>query len=83
MRYTAAWSINFTPLTLNVVPKYWGRSTALIVASVNGHTEIVTSLLAAGANVNAKTNGGPTALDVARKQGHGDVVKILEAAGAK
>ncbi len=44
--------------------------TALIVASHNGHSDIVGVLLAKGAHVNAKSNDGFTALIVASQFGH-------------
>ena len=52
-------------------------ATALYLASQNGHTGIVKSLLAAGADVNSKTRAGATALAIAKQRGHAEVVKVL------
>lgn len=60
--------------------------TALIVASVLGHTDVVRALLAAGADVNAKGKGQyrtTTALKLTSEEGHSDVVEILKNAGAR
>ncbi|MBQ9579288.1 MAG: ankyrin repeat domain-containing protein, partial [Ottowia sp.] len=61
--------------------------TALMVAAVAGHADIVRLLIASGANVNAAvTKGklaGSTALDAARDSKHPEIVQILRAAGAK
>ena len=56
-------------------------ATPLYVACLNGHSEIVTKLLAANADVNKpKTDGsGATPLMIACQEGHTDVVtKLLE-----
>eukprot|EP00937_MAST-01D_sp_MAST-1D-sp2_P002103 g2103.t1 len=74
-------------------PRHTGRSadanaadkhgyTALISASLAGHTEIAQALVAAGAGVNAATGGGGTALILASKEGHTEVVQAPVAAGA-
>jgi len=53
--------------------------TALIAASQNGHTEIVTELLKRDANPNQAGKGGGTALILASQNGHTEVVtKLLE-----
>jgi ankyrin repeat protein len=57
--------------------------TALIISAEKGFANIVTQLLAKGADVNAKTNGGVTALWIATHEGRNDIVNILNAAGAK
>jgi len=57
-------------------------NTALILASQNGHIEIVKSLLAKGANINEKNLYGITALIWAISEGHIEVVKSLLANGA-
>jgi len=47
------------------------------VASQNGHTEVVSILLAAGANVHHTTNDGWTALRVATTFNHPEIVTLL------
>ncbi|NIR13822.1 MAG: ankyrin repeat domain-containing protein, partial [Desulfobacterales bacterium] len=51
-------------------------------AAKKGHREIVKALVAAGADVNARTTGGVTALFAAESEGHTAVVEILKKAGA-
>ncbi len=57
---------------------------ALILAAWRGNIAVVKELVAAGANVDARSEGGDTALTVAAaaEQGHVSVVKALLAAGA-
>lgn len=55
--------------------------TPLILASQNGHVEIVKLLLQAGAKVNVSTRAG-TAEGAASQNGHAEIVKLLHAAGA-
>jgi serine/threonine-protein phosphatase 6 regulatory ankyrin repeat subunit B len=55
----------------------------LILASQNGHKEIVKTLLAKGADVNAKMNDGATALILASKKGYKEIKELLVGAGAK
>ncbi|KAJ9444016.1 Leucine-rich repeat serine/threonine-protein kinase 1 [Diplonema papillatum] len=57
-------------------------STALHIASENGHSEVVKELIAAGAKVDVQDNDGDTALYLARSSGHSEVVTQLIAAGA-
>ena len=56
-----------------------------MVASQEGHAEVVKELISAGADVNARTKGTPgiTALMFASKNGHTEIVNILKQAGAK
>ncbi len=54
----------------------------LLVAARNGDVESVKSLLAKGADVNAKTQYGVTALSFAAERGHFEVVKTLLEDGA-
>jgi ankyrin repeat protein len=58
----------------------WGK-TALMEASLRGYADIVTALLKAGADVNAKDDYGDTALVFAAGKGHYDIVKLLLNAG--
>ncbi|CBN79454.2 ankyrin repeat protein (Partial), partial [Ectocarpus siliculosus] len=63
----------------------WGRScgNALILAAGRGHTMIVTSLLAAGVNVNLRpAYSDKSALDAAFQGGHADIVTTLIQHGA-
>ena len=57
--------------------------TKLILASENGHKDIVQMLLDAGADVNAKGNGGWTALKLALEYGYKDLFSLLKKHGAK
>lgn len=59
------------------------RRTALMLASLEGHLEIVDLLLAAGANVDDIDEYFYTALMFASARGHLDVVERLLAAGAE
>ena len=52
-------------------------------AANKGDIKAVKALLAAGANVNAKTKGGWTPLQMAAWEGHTKIVKMLIEAGAK
>jgi len=58
-------------------------STALMVASEYGRTEIVKLLIATGADVNIKNELGWTALMWASRWGRKETVKLLIDAGAK
>ena len=53
-----------------------------MMASQQGHLDVVQALLAKGADVNAKDNDGATALMLASQNGHLDVVQALLAKGA-
>jgi ankyrin repeat protein len=52
-----------------------------MLASKNGHLEVVRALLDAKADVNARSKYG-TALQMARKGRHGEVVQLLKSASA-
>jgi len=54
----------------------------LIAAAKRGDVAAVKSLIAKGANVNARTNYGATALHFAADRGHLEVIKVLVEAGA-
>jgi ankyrin repeat protein len=53
--------------------------TALMVASGNGHLDVVQALVASNADVNAKAANGETALSLATKGGFGKIVQFLKA----
>jgi ankyrin repeat protein len=53
-----------------------------LMAAAAGHVELVRRLLAAGADVHARTVDGITAYSVARHERHDDVVAVLRQAGA-
>ena len=67
---------------INAQEKLYG-TTALMIASLYGYTEIVKLLLEAGADVNTKNNDGYTALALASKNGYTKIVELLKEAGAK
>lgn len=56
--------------------------TALMLASREGHTELVRILLEKGAQVNMQKKFGTSALIIASKRGHTEVVKLLLDHGA-
>jgi ankyrin repeat protein len=59
-------------------------STALMVASKNGHTDIIRILLNKGADVNVmKTNNGATALMMATMNCRADIVELLDSSAPK
>ena len=58
------------------------KNDAMRAAAREGHLNIVTLLLASGANVNAADRTGGTALMAASGAGHTEIVKALLAAGA-
>jgi ankyrin repeat protein len=68
---------------VNAQGEKYGR-TALHLAAMNGHLEIVKLLLEHGADVNAKTKEGYgyTALHSAASNGHLEIVKLLLEHGA-
>ena len=58
--------------------------TALYLAAREGHGEVVTILLEAGADINfGEPFFGETALGVSTRKGHDEVVQILKKHGAK
>lgn len=52
-------------------------TTALMIASDSGDTELVKLLIAVDVNVNAKTNDGETALMYAARDGHTQIARLL------
>ena len=56
--------------------------TALMLACVSGHEDIVHSLLSAGANVNIQNNKGWTALMIASEHNHISIIHMLLQANA-
>jgi ankyrin repeat protein len=57
--------------------------TALMLAAMWGHIEIATSLIAKGAQVNAKANDGRTALSLAISHKRASMTALLRQAGAR
>eukprot|EP00968_Pinguiococcus_pyrenoidosus_P000385 scaffold26_cov173-Pinguiococcus_pyrenoidosus.AAC.4 len=53
-------------------------ATALVVACMKGHTEIVRKLLEAKANADATMPYGSTAIEIAKRNGHKGIVQLLE-----
>jgi uncharacterized protein len=74
---------HFSPRGPRVNARASNGATALIVASYNGHLEVVQALLAKEADVNAERNDGRTALDAATAGGHAEVRALLLQASAK
>ena len=60
----------------------WRGQTALMWAAAEGHAAVVAPLVAAGADVDARSEGGFTPLAFAVRAGHGDAVEVLIEAGA-
>ena len=58
------------------------EKTALLLATDQGHTDIVRALIAWRSNVNARDNDGKTALIIAAARGHTDIVQFLIQHGA-
>ena len=52
--------------------------TALILASENGHLEVVKQLLEKGARIDLKAINGNTALMLAKEKGHHDIAAVLQ-----
>jgi ankyrin repeat protein len=66
-------------VNLESVPCSNGR-TALMIASQNGHLDVVQALLSKGADVNAKRNDGATPMTLAKDP---EVKTLLVQAGAR
>ncbi len=66
----------------SIDPRAEDGSTALIIASNTGHTDVVKHLLTLGANPNTKTNNGWTALHAAADDGYKEIVEVLLQSGA-
>ena len=62
--------------------RYEDGWTALMIASLNGHTAIVEILLKHDANINVKSNNGCTALILASQDGYKEIVALLLKHGA-
>ena len=79
------WCLNVKKADVNAVDE--SGTTALMLASYAGHTNIVATLLKRGAEVNQQRNRGyanhETALTFAAMAGHASVVEILLKNGAK
>jgi ankyrin repeat protein len=60
----------------------WRGQTPLMWAAAEGHSEAVQALIAAGAEINARSKAGFTPLLFAVREGRAEVVKILLKAGA-
>ena len=48
-----------------------------MIASENGHLDVVRALLNKGADVSTERDDGATALAIASQRGHADVVQVL------
>jgi ankyrin repeat protein len=67
---------------VNGKDEYWER-TPLIMAAMNGYTEIVSLLLKRGAEPNAIDIEGWTALRYAKAYGYDEIIRMLREAGAQ
>ena len=75
---TCAFSFHYVDAPLDFNAKNNDGSTALMLASHNGHLDVVEALLAdSRIHVNIKNNDGDTALMLASLNGHLDIVKLL------
>ena len=64
---TSTWCRRCSPRGPRSMPRRTTAATALMLASQNGHLDVVQALLAKGAEVNAKANDGATALMLASR----------------
>ena len=58
-------------------------SSPLYIASQNGHTDIISLLLKANANLNRQRDDDTSPLYIASQQGHTDIVSLLLKANTK
>jgi ankyrin repeat protein len=82
--HTNPWLAKILPVGLReTIDKYRSaREPYLIKAAQEGNIKLVTQLLDAGVNINARTTSGMTALMWAAHQGHTQVVRALLQRGA-
>ena len=66
----------------NALEEVETKETALMVATINGHLDVVEELLRHGANPNLEDEGGGTALQYAINYEHPDIATMLRKAGA-
>jgi serine/threonine-protein phosphatase 6 regulatory ankyrin repeat subunit B len=79
---------SFDQVTVLIPPQNGGpkwvtpsdKVTALMLASQNGHLEVIQALLAAKADVNARQRDGSAALMLALQNNHPEVAKLLTSA---
>ena len=67
-RFRGAWSVQYLDMCCNPMQAQNG-TTALHNAAANGHLEVVTALLAAGADTDIQNSNGNTALHLAASKG--------------
>jgi uncharacterized protein len=67
---------------VNVRERLYGR-TALMIASLEGHMDVVRMLVEAGSDLNVVDAEGSTALSLARSSNNLDVAAFLEGAGSR
>lgn len=67
---------------VNARERWYGR-TALMIAAVEGHADVVQLLIDAGSDVDLLDEEGSSAVSLARSNGHLDVAAALVAAGAR
>ena len=71
-----------TPTIVDSRYSKWGKATALMLASAQGHVPVVELLLQRGAKVDRLDAKGRSALMLAAEKGRADVVQLLLKAGA-
>src|SRR3990167_527415 len=79
--YTLALIKELDAADLNSIKNNYG-STALIIATEKGHTDIALLLIEKGADLNIKNRDGDTALIIATEKGHTDIAHLLIEKGA-